>query len=143
MNKNKSKESNPKDIRAVKKWGRFSCVPWPVIWEVCAALDEGSRKYGRHNWREAGVLYSVYFDATLRHLTAHWEHEDLDPDSGLSHITKAIASLIVLRDAMIQENYIDDRPPKSNVKETRERLQKQVEVLFKLYPKSVKPFTEK
>jgi hypothetical protein len=31
--------------------------------------------------------------------------------SGLSHIDKAIASLIVLRDSMLQGNWTDDRPP--------------------------------
>jgi hypothetical protein len=42
-----------------------------------------------------------------------WEGENLDPDSGLSHITKAIASLVVLRDAMIQGKMTDDRAPSS------------------------------
>jgi hypothetical protein len=31
----------------------------------------------------------------------------------MSHITKAIASLTVLRDAMIQDKVEDDRPPRS------------------------------
>ncbi|MCM0035904.1 MAG: DUF5664 domain-containing protein, partial [Burkholderiaceae bacterium] len=56
---------------------------------------------------------SVYYDATIRHLFAWWEGEDLDPDSGMSHITKAIASLTVLRDSMIQGMSTDDRPPRS------------------------------
>ena len=34
-------------------------------------------------------------------------------DSGMSHITKAITSLVVLRDAMIQDMCTDDRPPRS------------------------------
>jgi hypothetical protein len=72
---------------------------------------EGAAKYGRHNYRVAGVRASVYYDAALRHLMAWWEGEDLDPDSGLSHVTKAITSLVVLRDAMIQGQCTDDRPP--------------------------------
>jgi hypothetical protein len=31
----------------------------------------------------------------------------------MSHITKAITSLVVLRDAMIQAKFTDDRPPRS------------------------------
>ena len=50
-------------------------------------------------------------DALLRHAFAWWEGEDIDPDSGLSHITKAIATLVVLRDAMLQNMCTDDRPP--------------------------------
>ena len=77
------------------------------------ALLEGTAKYGRHNYRGVGVRASVYYDATMRHLFSWWEGEDIDPDSGLSHVTKAIASLTVLRDAMMQEKCNDDRPPRS------------------------------
>jgi len=74
---------------------------------------EGAAKYGRHNYRVVGVQSSVYYDATMRHLMDWWEGVDIDPDSGLHHITKAIASLVVLRDAMIQGMITDDRPPRS------------------------------
>lgn len=74
---------------------------------------EGTAKYGRHNYRAIGVRGSVYYDATMRHLFSWWEGEDIDPDSGLSHVTKAICSLVVLRDAMMQGKFTDDRPPVS------------------------------
>ena len=74
---------------------------------------EGACKYGRSNYRAVGVRTSVYFDATMRHLISFWEGEDLDPDSGMSHITKALCSLAVLRDAQMQDKCIDDRPPRS------------------------------
>jgi hypothetical protein len=41
---------------------------------------------------------------------AYWEGEDVDADSGLNHIAKAIATLVVLRDAQMQGKIIDDRP---------------------------------
>ena len=69
------------------------------------------RKYGRHNYRRIGVRASVYYDAALRHLMAFWEGEDIDPDSGLPHIVKAIATMVVLRDGQINELWEDDRPP--------------------------------
>jgi len=80
--------------------------------EVGVAMFEGALKYGRHNYRGVGVRASVYFDATNRHLEDWWEGQDLDPGSGLSHITKAIASLYVMRDAMIMGKFEDDRPPR-------------------------------
>ncbi len=49
----------------------------------------------------------------MRHLIAWWEGEDNDPDSDMSHIAKALTSLVVLRDAMHQDKIDDDRPPKS------------------------------
>lgn len=105
-----SKDTNPKDIVGTRK-APLSTVSAPVMAEIGVAMLEGALKYGRHNYRAMGVRGSVYYDATLRHLMAWWEGEDIDPDSGMSHITKAMASLCVLRDSMINENWADDRPP--------------------------------
>lgn len=91
----------------------MSCVPAPVLMEVGLAMLEGATKYGRHNYRESSVIGSTYYDATMRHLMDWWEGQDIDHDSGMSHITKAIASLVVLRDTMIQGTFIDNRPPRS------------------------------
>jgi hypothetical protein len=104
------KESNPKDAVGTKKVP-FSTVPAPVVAEVGLAMLEGALKYGRHNYRAIGVRTSVYYDAALRHLTAFWEGQDVDPDSGLPHIIKAIACLTVLRDSQLIGNVVDDRPP--------------------------------
>lgn len=108
-----TKDTNPKDGIGSLKPG-YAAVPVPVLYELGAALTEGARKYGGYNWRVAGVRTSVYIEAARRHLDSYWEGEDIDPDSGLSHITKAIAGLVVLRDAMIQGKVSnDDRPPRT------------------------------
>jgi hypothetical protein len=105
-----TKPTNPKDAVGVAKVP-FSTLPAGVLAEAAVAMFEGARKYGRHNYRAVGVRYSVYYDATMRHLTAWWEGQDTDPDSGLSHIVKALVCLVVLRDSMIIGNATDDRPP--------------------------------
>lgn len=105
-----SKETNPKDGIGMRKAG-ISNLSFPVLFEVSIALGEGAYKYRRHNYRIFGVRASVYVDATIRHLADFWEGEDIDKVSQLSHITKGIASLMVLRDAMIHDNWKDDRPP--------------------------------
>jgi hypothetical protein len=107
------KDTNPKDAVGIRK-ACVSTVPGPVILELGVAMLEGALKYGRHNYRVVGVRASVYYDALMRHMICWWEGEDIDPDSGLSHITKALACLTVLRDSMIRENWADDRPPKSD-----------------------------
>ena len=106
------KDTNPKDAIGISK-APMSTVSAAVLMEVGVAMLEGASKYGRHNYRAAGVRASVYYDALMRHAMAWWEGEDLDPDSGMSHITKAIATLVVLRDAMIQDKFTDARPPRS------------------------------
>ncbi len=87
-------------------------LPAPVLFELGLALLEGACKYGRHNYRSAGVRASIYYDAMYRHLLPWWTGEDIDPDSGLSHVTKAIACLVVMRDSMLIGNWHDDRPPR-------------------------------
>lgn len=128
------KETNPKDAVGIRKWRIFSTIPMTVVWELGVAMMEGARKYGRHNYRVSGVRASVYVDATMGHVTQWWEGEDTDADSGLNHITKAIASLVVLRDAMIQKQIVDDRPPAANVDMVRNDLQAVVDAMFEKYP---------
>ena len=137
---NKIKDTNPKDAVGTGKVP-FSTVSAPVMAEVGLAMLEGARKYGRHNYRVAGVRASVYYDATFRHLGAWWEGEDIDPDSGLSHVTKAIAGLMVLRDSMLKENWADDRPPKVELGWV-EKLNKKAKEIIEKYPDSVEPYTE-
>jgi hypothetical protein len=134
-----TKPSNPKDAFGIKK-ASISCIPAPVLFEVGIGMQEGACKYGRHNYRAIGVRSSVYYDATMRHLMSWWEGEDTDPDSGLSHITKAITSLVVLRDAMMQQKMTDDRPIKSLP--FLPELNKKAEALFEKYPDPVAPYTE-
>ncbi len=105
-----SKPSNPKDAVGINK-APASVVSQLVMMQVNLAMMEGALKYGRHNYRDAGVRASVYYDATRRHMDSWWEGQNLDPDSKLNHIIKAIASLTVLADGIITGLWEDDRPP--------------------------------
>lgn len=134
-----TKESNPKDAVGVKK-PPLSTVSQAVAAEVGVAMLEGALKYGRHNYRVVGVRASVYYDALRRHIDAWWEGQDIDPDSGISHVTKAIACLTVLRDAQICNNWVDDRPPPVPV-EHWEQLRVVVDALLAKYKYPVPPFT--
>ena len=109
-------ETDPKDnpkVGAAQKKFKMSNVPACVLGEVGVAMTEGAIKYGSYNFRSAKMSARTYYDGTMRHLMAWWEGEDIDPDSGLHHVTKAIASLVVLRDSMINETFVDSRPPKA------------------------------
>jgi hypothetical protein len=66
-------------------------------------------KYGRSNWREAGIRASVYYDAARRHLDAWFEAETIDPDSGLHHLAHALATIAIIVDAEAAGRLIDDR----------------------------------
>lgn len=107
-----AKDTNPKDAVGTKK-APLSVISGPFLASLGNAMLEGARKYGRHNYRVAGVRYSVYYDAAFRHLMAWWEGEDFDPDSGEHHLVKAAACMAVMFDSVNQGNAVDDRPPRA------------------------------
>lgn len=134
------KDSNPKDALGIKKVP-FSAVPANVVAEIAVGMAEGALKYGRHNYRVIGVRSSVYYDAALRHLMAWWEGEDIDPESGVPHVVKAITSLVVLRDAMLNNRLEDDRPP--TAAPFMQECNNRIERLHEKYPQSVPAYTRK
>lgn len=134
------KDTNPKDALGIRKVP-MSAVPVGVLMELGLAMMEGGLKYGRHNYRAVGVRASVYYDAIWRHLGAWWEGQNIDPDSGMSHITKAIACLTVLRDSMMGGNWVDDRPPASYL--DMPALNELAGNLVDKYPSPAKTHTQK
>lgn len=115
--------TNPKDAVASAK-PNLSRLPLAPLLEVIAGMEEGASKYGPWNWRAAHVNETIYADAAIRHLMQWLSGEDIDPDSGLSHISKAVAGLLILRDAQIHGCSNDDRQVKQTlgVKEIGEKI---------------------
>ena len=138
------KDTNPKDAIGSTK-PPIANVPLSVMSEVGMAMAEGQWKYGGYNWRVIGVRASVYWDATFRHMKAWWEGEDIDPDCQLNHVVKAISALTILRDAMIQDNWTDDRPPRSKqtAKAVSDQYKQMLERLKSLQPEPVSGYTQK
>lgn len=91
----------------------MSALSPAVLSEVAVAMQEGHYKYGLFDYLKRGASSSTYYDAAERHLMRWFAGEDIDEDSGLCHITKAISALMVLRHAEIQGVMQDDRPPKA------------------------------
>ena len=95
-------------------------VPLQLVPSVATAymamgLKEGARKYGPFNWRETNVEAMTYVGATLRHIAAFVDGEDIDPESGNPHLAHAMASLAILVDALEADKVIDNRPPEGPV----------------------------
>src|SRR5690349_9531472 len=135
-----TKDTNPKDAVGTGKVP-FSTIPTEVLAELGLVMLEGARKYGRHNYRAAGVRASVYVDAAMRHIVRFWEGEDIDPDSGMPHLIHVMACMSVLRDSQVYGNWTDDRPPKLPdgwLADLNERAKHIVEK----YPDAVPAYTE-
>lgn len=70
----------------------LSLVPRELMAQVAQVMSFGASKYGRDNWRN-GMDYTRLVSAAMRHITSWNEGEDLDPESGLSHLAHAAAGL--------------------------------------------------
>jgi hypothetical protein len=99
---------NPKDIIGM---GKLPLHLWPASATCygCLGMLEGALKYGRNNFRVAGIRVSIYIDACKRHLDAYFEGEDYDPDSGLHHLSHALATIAIIIECIEAGNLIDDR----------------------------------
>jgi len=69
----------------------------------------GAAKYRVYNWRETGVCASTYISAIMRHLDQWRDGEDIDKESGKSHIAHIAASCNILMDAEHCGKLNDDR----------------------------------
>lgn len=130
MKLNNLKNTNPKDIIGSDKLPLHLFPMTAVIYGAIALLD-GALKYGRSNWRKAGVRASIYYDACLRHLSRWFEGEDLDPDSGIHHLAHAIACITILIDAFEANNLKDDRMFPVSYEKTFKKMGKYVKILKK------------
>lgn len=71
-------------------------------------LTFGAKKYAAWNWAK-GISYSRLYDGIQRHLSAFWDREDSDPESGLSHLLHASCGMMFLYMMTLIRPDMDDR----------------------------------
>jgi hypothetical protein len=106
--KAKTDSPNPKDLVGAMK-PPLDLVPSALTIHVAGVMALGARKYGKMNWRQHKVKYSIYLAAALRHLAQAADGEDLDPESGCPHLAHAAACCGIVLDAVACDMVIDDR----------------------------------
>lgn len=102
---------NPKDLIGSMKVD-LDLIPGPAEVQCALALTDGAVKYGPYNWREQGkpVQARVYTSAARRHLKKWFDGEDVDPESGASHLGHVMACCAILIDAQACGQLADNRP---------------------------------
>lgn len=65
------------------------------VLELSRVLGYGATKYEPYNWAK-GMAWSRALAAAFRHLYAWMRGEDVDPETGLSHLAHATANLMFL-----------------------------------------------
>jgi hypothetical protein len=79
-----------------------------ALWQEARVMTFGAQKYAAHNWR-GGISWSRLIDACLRHIHAFNSGEDMDPETGLSHLAHARCCLGFLLEYTQTHKELDDR----------------------------------
>lgn len=74
---------------------RVELVPYDALQEVAKAFGYGAKKYGDYNYLK-GMPWLKLFGSTLRHLFKWSVGEDLDAESGESHLAHAGCDILML-----------------------------------------------
>lgn len=90
----------------------YSLIPLCTLEEEARVWMYGKEKYAAWNWAK-GMPWSVPFGSAMRHLAAWQKGEDIDPESGQSHLAHVMCNMRMLM--LYAQTYKegDDRPPKS------------------------------
>lgn len=86
----------------------LALIPKQAMYMCGQALAYGASKYGDHNFK-LGMLNSRMVAAALRHIYQYLDGQDVDDESGLPHISHALASLAMLAYNMEKWPEMDDR----------------------------------
>jgi len=112
---------DPKSITGSKK-PPLHLVPGVAIALESIALKSGNVKHGPWNWRENPIEAMEHIAAVKRHLERWIDGENEDPETGVSPLAHARATLAILLDAEACGKLIDDRPPAGAAAAVMERL---------------------
>lgn len=112
MNVQPEPEAQPEGRKDDAGKDPWDLVPFDAVREIVKVLAFGAKKYSERNW-EAGMAWSRPFSACMRHLTAWWEGEDKDPETGISHLAHAGCCVLFLLAYSLRGKGKDDRPKNS------------------------------
>lgn len=84
-------------------------LPWDALKAIVLILAFGANKYGERNW-EKGMDWSRLYGALMRHMTAWWGKEAVDPETGKSHLWHAGCCILFLIAYELRNKGNDDRP---------------------------------
>lgn len=92
---------------------RLDQLPPKATVKLGEVFGYGAKKYGNWNWAEYAGEWSdqQLIGSTLRHLMAYQAGEDIDPESGLTHLAHAAANAMMLLELKINNKGTDDRNP--------------------------------
>ena len=102
-------EPQPEGVKFDSGKLRMDLIPPDAMEALARILTDGATKYGCRNW-EKGMAWSRAYAALLRHLLAWWGGQDVDPESGHSHLWHVLTNAVFLVAYEQRKVGEDDRP---------------------------------
>lgn len=90
------------------KLERFDLIPIDPLTELARHYGKGAAKYDANQWRK-GYDWSLSYAALQRHLTAFWNGEDYDEETGSPHMVAVAWHAFALLEFMNTCPELDDR----------------------------------
>jgi len=91
---------------------KMNLLPPKAILEVAKVLTFGAEKYDAENWRKLDDLQNRYTAGALRHIFAHMDGEELDPETNLSHLAHALCCLLFKLEIELENAKIEEEEPR-------------------------------
>lgn len=105
---NTQKQSAPVGLKYDSDKPDMSLLSSISMVELAKVLSFGKEKYAAHNWRK-GISLTRLNAAAMRHIFAHNNGEDLDPETGLSHLAHAMCCMMFAVELQQTRSDVDDR----------------------------------
>jgi hypothetical protein len=86
----------------------LALLPFEALEAVGRVMTFGAKKYAANNWR-GGFAWTRLVSSSLRHIFSWVKGEDLDPESGESHLAHAACCILFLLTFVLTKTGEDDR----------------------------------
>ncbi|MCH9665951.1 MAG: DUF5664 domain-containing protein [Gammaproteobacteria bacterium] len=98
MSNTKPKQLTEAEVKQDQGKTDMTLLPLPGLEATAKVLNFGAKKYLPWSWRDHPTPATIkrYEAAMMRHLLAHNYGEELDEDSGLSHISHIACNALII-----------------------------------------------
>ena len=78
------------------------------VMDLADLMTQSAKKYGKFNWAK-GQDFCTPLDSCYRHLLKFQAGQDLDDESGKSHLLHAAANIMIMYHSQLFHKDLDDR----------------------------------
>lgn len=123
----------------------WELLPFETIEEAVKVFTFGAQKYGINTWQNLPNGFERYRAAFLRHMVAHLKGEELDPESGLLHLSHCLWNSIAMLHVYLagrKDKIIEGMMDWKQMDEAARRHEKEIKLAIEETPKALDAYFE-